>query len=254
MAHVLPARALPTPRMHWRKRRAVRRCSSGQSVYNYFREYDSATGRYVESDPLGLASGVNTYGYVGGNPVSNSDPLGLYCTSAGGMTTCVYPGGPKFVLPTPPGFPDSLNASYRQLYHRYDVQRDIGCASEQEIMQALINNPTPGTPNPASPNGTPNNAPALIFRNNPVTSYLTTDLNTGAQLVVNMTGPSSAFNPGYVARTVRNGVAHSYGEGLNGWQSPSATAQWLQYLGNQYVWGGQMSDLIRKAKASCGCQ
>jgi RHS repeat-associated protein len=34
--------------------------------HNGFRDYDPASGRYVESDPLGLAAGWNTYAYVGG--------------------------------------------------------------------------------------------------------------------------------------------------------------------------------------------
>ncbi|MCX6041006.1 MAG: RHS repeat-associated core domain-containing protein [Caldilinea sp.] len=45
--------------------------------YNYFRDYEPATGRYVESDPIGLGGGTSTYGYSGGNALASIDPLGL---------------------------------------------------------------------------------------------------------------------------------------------------------------------------------
>ncbi len=44
--------------------------------YNYYRDYDPSIGRYVQSDPVGLAGGLNTYGYVLLNPNKYVDPTG----------------------------------------------------------------------------------------------------------------------------------------------------------------------------------
>ncbi|MEQ1581468.1 MAG: RHS repeat-associated core domain-containing protein [Steroidobacteraceae bacterium] len=45
--------------------------------YNYFRDYVSQTGRYVESDPIGLEGGLNTFAYVGSAPTAGFDEFGL---------------------------------------------------------------------------------------------------------------------------------------------------------------------------------
>jgi RHS repeat-associated protein len=68
-------------------------------ISNYFRDYDPQTGRYCQSDPIGLRSGVNTYGYVLGNPVSKIDPYGLFpmygnwggSNYSGGVSTSTIP-------------------------------------------------------------------------------------------------------------------------------------------------------------------
>ncbi len=56
--------------------------------YNYYRNYDANTGRYVQSDPIGLAGGINLYSYAFQNPTSVLDPFGLNGTVYG------YGGGP----------------------------------------------------------------------------------------------------------------------------------------------------------------
>jgi len=84
------ATAKPSPRPRRRNRLRWRRVASsvrfpGQYAdsetalnYNYFRDYEPGTGRYVESDPMGLDGGISTYGYVNGNPLGVTDPFGLW--------------------------------------------------------------------------------------------------------------------------------------------------------------------------------
>jgi len=53
--------------------------------YNYFRDYEPGTGRYVESDPIGLRGGSNTFGYALQNPGRTFDEYGGQASTAFGQ-------------------------------------------------------------------------------------------------------------------------------------------------------------------------
>ena len=63
------------------------RSTSGQ-VYLRNRYYDAQTGRFTQADPIGLAGGVNTFGFGNGDPVNFADPFGLCPPEDDDWTTC----------------------------------------------------------------------------------------------------------------------------------------------------------------------
>ena len=103
----------------------------GRNDYNYFRDYDPATGGYLESDPIGLAGGgYSTYSYTNNNPISMYDPLGLFAVAPPkpGINTIVCDGDDGIepqLLPLDPtaagcGIGDCIKA--HELSHVADVQ------------------------------------------------------------------------------------------------------------------------------------
>ncbi|MCB0074518.1 MAG: hypothetical protein KDE20_23795, partial [Caldilineaceae bacterium] len=66
-------------------------------AYNIFRDYDPATGRYLQSDPIDLQGGTNSYAYTDGDPLSFVDPSGTsmafqYALLAGGCAVNAWGG------------------------------------------------------------------------------------------------------------------------------------------------------------------
>ena len=62
--------------------------------YNYQRDYDPRTGRYLTSDPIGLAGGDNTYAYANNNVLGAIDALGLFTTITGFLEEEALPFSP----------------------------------------------------------------------------------------------------------------------------------------------------------------
>jgi uncharacterized protein RhaS with RHS repeats len=51
-------------------------------MYMRNRMYDPATGQFTQTDPIGIAGGLNTYGFAAGDPVTYNDPYGLSAQDA----------------------------------------------------------------------------------------------------------------------------------------------------------------------------
>jgi RHS repeat-associated protein len=224
-----------------------------------FRDYIPGIGRYLESDPIGLAGGMNTYGYVGGNPTASVDLFGLDCRAKNGTATCDVPGLSASVsFPQPTGWADEYDSSGiwndALWHHQYDKPVSTTSTCQQELMDLIIGNPTPApVQSPATATGTLNNAspPGYANFNNYVMSYLTRD-SAGDQVVVNVTTQNHWLFPGYVVRLVipnQSGglTVHNYGEG---WAIKQSNFNPIYDFGS--IWISQSQGLIDRL-GSCTC-
>jgi RHS repeat-associated protein len=62
---------------HWHGTLIGEKRDASGLLYRRNRYYDPATGRFTQEDPIGLAGGINVYGFAEGDPVTYSDPYGL---------------------------------------------------------------------------------------------------------------------------------------------------------------------------------
>jgi RHS repeat-associated protein len=97
-----------------------RQVDGAQLQYLRNRYYDPSTGRFTQEDPIGLAGGMNLYGFANGDPVNFSDPFGL----------C----GEKDDQPCPRGFLDRffgaaldrIGTAFRSINHFIDALPFVG--------------------------------------------------------------------------------------------------------------------------------
>jgi RHS repeat-associated protein len=74
----LPYRRVTGPKGAWHGSLVEDKRDASGLLYRRNRYYDPMTGRFTQEDPIGVAGGINLYGFADGDPVSYSDPFGLW--------------------------------------------------------------------------------------------------------------------------------------------------------------------------------
>jgi RHS repeat-associated protein len=119
------------------------------------RQYDPATGRFTQEDPIGIAGGLNLYGFGGGDAGNYKDPYGLcvgaaaflapVCvalvaglTEAGSEVAAVGPGAADCALPdAEPSISGAVGYAERELSQEMQAsKRPLDAARRRAVQQA----------------------------------------------------------------------------------------------------------------------
>ncbi len=119
---------LPTPN-RWLGSLVVDQRDATGTLYRRNRYYDPTSGRFTQEDPIGLAGGMNLYGYAAGDPINNADPFGLNpCIVAPQVCIAIVVAGAR-----------AASAAAKAPAVQRGLQRavDLGKAGEARVSQAL---------------------------------------------------------------------------------------------------------------------
>lgn len=113
--------------------------------YNLNRMFDATTGRYLESDPVGLMAGASTYAYAVGSPLARSDYLGLAAsgTVSGNNLTLVIPI--VYIGQAPARWNTSIENRWSGVFGDVNVTTTVTQGSAMSIDTNVISVVAPGT-------------------------------------------------------------------------------------------------------------
>jgi RHS repeat-associated protein len=100
------------------------------SLFRRGRYVDPASGRFTQEDPIGLAGGMNLYGFANSDPVNFSDPLGL-------LPMDIIVQGENAQLTV--DFLREHSASFKKLYDALDADHSVHLAISEQSMDGVIN-------------------------------------------------------------------------------------------------------------------